>query len=173
MINETRSYLVEIERFIQQSHALGAIESCLVEHALVKIYSAFESEVCNALVERCTSSDDLARDQCVASVVKRNVRSIRINELTGILGGFSEHHKQSYSSKIEQYPAAKIAYDNIMANRHAVLWQTDTPLHTADLARPPGTTFTSGGTMPCRSSQSFVLLLSHKLNIQAAEIKED
>ena len=67
---------------------MGAIESYLVEHALVKIYSAFESEVCNALAERCASSDDLARNQYVANVVKRTVRSIKINELRGILGGF-------------------------------------------------------------------------------------
>ncbi len=120
MIDETRSYLTEIEEFMQQSPDAGVIQSYLVEHALVKIYSAFESEVRDALAERCASSGDLACDQYVANVVKRTVRSIRINELTGILGGFGEEYKMSYSSKIGQYPDAQIAYDSIVANRNAV-----------------------------------------------------
>lgn len=120
MIDETRFYLGEIEHFIQRSPDVVAIQSYLVEHALVKIYAAFESEVCNALAERCASSNDLARDRYVANMVKRTVRSVKINELKGILGGFGKDYKTVYSSNIQEKPNAEIAYNNILQNRHAV-----------------------------------------------------
>ena len=120
MIDETRSYLAEIQGFMQQASDIGVIQSYLVEHALVRMYTAFESEIQDVLVERCASSGDFPCDLYVASVIKRAVRSIRINELTGILGGFGNDYKEAYSSKIGEIPAAQAAYDSIVENRHAV-----------------------------------------------------
>lgn len=120
MIDDTRLYLDEVGDFIGQRLGMGTIESHLVEHALIRICAAFEHEIQRTLVERCAESGDQARDQYVSSVIQRVVRSIRVNELSGILGGFDEDYKASYLSWVDENPQAATAYSNIVTNRHAV-----------------------------------------------------
>lgn len=120
MIADTRSYLDEVEDFIQRNPDIGAVESHLAEHALITICAAFENEIHDALTKRCAFTGDQARDQFVSGAIQRVVRSIAVSELTGILGGFGEDYKTSYSSWMDDNPQAATAYSNIVTNRNAV-----------------------------------------------------
>ncbi|MDE0133307.1 MAG: HEPN domain-containing protein [Acidimicrobiaceae bacterium] len=120
MITDTRLYLDEVEDFIQQNPNIGAIESHLAEHALITICAAFELEIRDALTARCAVTGDLGRDQFVSGSIQRVVRSIGVSDLTGILGGFGEGYKTSYSSWMNDNPQAATAYNNIVTNRNAV-----------------------------------------------------
>lgn len=118
MINETRLYLDEVEQ-ARNDAALGALERHLVDHALIKIYAAFESEIRGAVVERCSTGDD-ARDRYVIGVVERSIRISKTSELVGVLGKFSDECKGKFQDWISLNNEAKVAYENIVNNRHAI-----------------------------------------------------
>lgn len=118
MIDETRLYLAEVER-VRNRAELGSLERHLVDHALIKIYAAFESEIRGAVVERCSTGDD-ARDRYVIGVVERSVRISKTSDLAGVLGNFSEECKGTFQEWIKSNDQARTAYENIINNRHAI-----------------------------------------------------
>lgn len=118
MIDETHSYLTDVERARKRAE-LGSLETHLIDHALIKIYAAFESEIRGAVVERCSTGDD-TRDRYVNDVVERSVKISKTKDLAGVLGKFSDDCKGTFQDWIKSNDQAKTAYENIINNRHAV-----------------------------------------------------
>jgi len=95
------------------------IESFIVGYALTAMHAEFEKAVKNAIRERCEVVADPHLRNFTSQAADRLVRSIRISELSGILGYFDGACKRTFQDSLHQSKSESF-YNNIQTNRQAV-----------------------------------------------------
>ena len=106
---------------IQDYSGNDRIKDLLTQALLVLICAQFEREIRNFLTKRCASVSDEAVKNFVNSYIQRPaLRSLRITELSGLLGKFDPSYKEMFSHRIAQNGQAKETYESVLANRNNV-----------------------------------------------------
>lgn len=110
------------QRHLTDSSSEGTpIESILVGYVLSIVYAEFESIVKFSILERCTIGKDQESESFLKHVVKRTVRSIKVTELSGMLGLFSPVFKQQFQQEVKADKGlGETYYNNLVGNRHAL-----------------------------------------------------
>jgi hypothetical protein len=108
------------------------IESYLVGFLLVNICSEFEIRLRKILEMRAAHPGDTYLSNFVVYASGRIIRSIKIGEIAGYLGGFGTDWKDNFHSAVKDKPP-HVAYDNIMANRQLVAHVSGTMMTFAEL----------------------------------------
>jgi len=94
------------------------IESILTKYLLVHICGAYETEIKNMVTLRAGRTGDKEVESFVKNTIK-TFRSLKIEEIKGNLGRFSDGCKSIFDSKIKN-TEAEARYSNIITNRHLV-----------------------------------------------------
>lgn len=97
------------------------IELILVGHILTVIYAEFETVIRSSIKERCVVGTDPQVSSFMQHAVDRIVRSIKVSELSGILGLFSLIYKQDFQRDMKHDNGiAEVYYHNLVSNRQAI-----------------------------------------------------
>ena len=97
------------------------IESKLVGYILAVTYATFELIVKDSVDQRWHTAMDAQSLKFLTSAVKGRVRSIKIGELSGILGQFDDSYKEEFKRKVHRDKGQTVHYyDSILSNRHAL-----------------------------------------------------
>lgn len=114
------SAIVDCKAHLSATNALGTpIESYLVGHLLVLAASEFERVTEAIVIARALRTGDGHLISFVRVASDRLIRSIKIDQMTGVLGHFDSTCKDSFVGSAIKCAAA-IHYDNILSNRHAI-----------------------------------------------------
>ena len=108
------------------------IENYLVGYLLVNICSEFEIRLKKLVEIRAARSGDKHLHNFVMYASSRVIRSIKVGEIAGYLGGFGADWKTSFHDSVLDTPS-HVGYDNIMTNRISVAHLTGTLMTFADL----------------------------------------
>ena len=107
------------EEHLKNTGAKGTeIESILTKYLLVYICGAYETEIKGMITLRAAKTGDKEVESFVKNTIK-TFRSLKIEEIKGNLGRFSDGCKSIFDSKIKN-TEAEARYSNIITNRHLV-----------------------------------------------------
>lgn len=125
MFSRLDSQIIICKQHIVNSQSQGTqIEFILVGYILAVTYAHFESIIRDSIKERCAAGVDPEADppasKFVRHAVDRVVRSIKISELSGVLGLFSDTYKQEFQEIMKSDSIAETYYHNLVSNRHAM-----------------------------------------------------
>ena len=113
----------ELQDLVAHLESIDELETRIapvfVTYALTLIHGQFEAAVKAAIRERCKANDP-AIDSYVASTVHKSVRSIKLGELSGVLGQFDVAFKASFREQSQEFAVAFQFYSNLESNRQAV-----------------------------------------------------
>jgi hypothetical protein len=113
--------LEHCQKHLQTSGANGTdIEKYLTAHLVVLACASFEEAIEGAIKERAARSGDDVLTALVGSAVGIVLRSIKTNELAGVLNRFSEGHKKRFQERMANSPQAETSFNSIVAHRHTV-----------------------------------------------------
>ena len=101
---------------------LLSLERILVGYILTIIHSELEAEIREAVQRRCHVANDASLNRFVRSAADRLIRSIRIEQLSGLLGYFGEDCKQRFQDGLTDQMVA--SYDSLESNRQSFAHQT-------------------------------------------------
>lgn len=96
------------------------VEAYLTRHILVMIHAEYEQKIKNIVFEKVSGVSDKHLSSFIKSAIGTVVRSIRITELSGLLGKFGEDYKATFHEKMKESGNAQQAYESILSNRRLV-----------------------------------------------------
>ena len=96
----------------------GDVQVLLTQSLLVLMCAEFERKIQGMVEDRCASIADEAVQRFAVSCFESVFRSLRIAELSGLLGRFGEPHKKKFGDALDE--KSKNMYDSILSQRHAV-----------------------------------------------------
>ena len=96
----------------------GDVQMLLTHSLLVLMCAEFEKTIQRLVEDRCASIADEAVERFAVSCFENVFRSLRITELSGLLGRFGEPHKTKFTDALDE--KAKNMYDSILSQRNAV-----------------------------------------------------
>jgi len=116
--------IITCERHLLNTHSLNTeVETYLVKYLLVLICSEFEEMILRAVEARAGSLTDAEIVAFIKSATAQLFRSLRISELSGLLGRFAPAIKDNFSSNVTD-SAAHVAFDTLINNRMQVAHST-------------------------------------------------
>ncbi|MFH0830069.1 MAG: HEPN domain-containing protein [Candidatus Aenigmatarchaeota archaeon] len=92
------------------------IEPMITKHLLVHICGEYEKEIKNMIIQRVAV---MTTDEKITSFVEKTIkyfRCLKIKDIKGLLGRFSESYKDAFSCKIDDTEFMD-RFGNIVANR--------------------------------------------------------
>lgn len=95
------------------------IESYLTQYLLVLICATLEKEIKSIVIQRARNSNDTHLESFCRSCVSQLFRSIKTNQISGLLGRFGDDYKTAFSNKVNG-TRAETFFNNIVSNRHQV-----------------------------------------------------
>ena len=96
------------------------IENLLTRSLLVVMCAEFEQEIERTLDERFQTIQDASVREFLASSVDAVFRSVKVNEIAGLLNRFGGTYKERFNAKADANPVAVTYYNNIVTNRHEI-----------------------------------------------------
>lgn len=114
-----------------------AIDVILAQHVAAVAYSEFEASVRATVHRRCATTGDQPVAAFVEIAATRLIRSIKVEELTGILGWFGDETKEQFKSAMRDDPEAVAAWHNILIGRHGLAHEDES----GDRTGTPSLTF--------------------------------
>ncbi|MCY4000214.1 MAG: MAE_28990/MAE_18760 family HEPN-like nuclease [Bacteroidetes bacterium] len=116
-IEEVDQALVEIK----DSHTNNRIKSLLTQSLVILICGQFEQKIKHILTDRCKSVSDVTIKNFVNDHIHKSaLRSLRVSELSGLLGRFHPSYKEKFNQKIKENGQVKTTYESILTNRNSV-----------------------------------------------------
>lgn len=110
--------LERCEAYCRSGEVDFEVENLLICSILILTCSEFERKYRDLILERCsTVSDDSVRKYVGEST---RIRSMRITELTSLLGRFGPSHKEEFRQRLNENGIVKNMYDSILVNRNSV-----------------------------------------------------
>ena len=85
---------------------------------MILICAEFERKIQRLVEDRCASIADEAVQRFAVSCFANVFRSLRIAELSGLLGRFGESHKKKFTDALDE--KSRNMYDSILSQRNAV-----------------------------------------------------
>ena len=95
-------------------------EQIYVQFLLVAIHAEFETMITEAIEGRIQVPNDPALTSFLMQVRRRTMRTIRLDDLRGMLALFGEHVKKGFTDEVAETSVAAFAYITIESNRQAV-----------------------------------------------------
>ncbi len=121
--------LTTCKQHLERTRTEGtAVEPYLVRYLLVLIHAAYEQTIKDLILEKMKGVSDKHLSSFVTSVTGSVIRSIRITDLSGLLGRFGNDYKDVFSTKIPERGGAYRAYDDIMVNRRNIAHDVGQPM---------------------------------------------
>lgn len=108
------------------------IESYLVGYLLISISSEFECIIEAMVNQRAARAGDGHLSSFVRAAADRIIRSVKIDELSGLLNHFDPSCKKQFIDD-PQKQAKQVGYGNIVLNRHSVAHATGTSMTFGEL----------------------------------------
>jgi len=96
------------------------IENLLTQSLLVIMCAEFEQTIEKLLQEKCSSVSDPSIKEFLGSCVSAVFRSVKSNEMAGLLNRFGSPYKEAFNEKTNENQRAVTFYNNIVTNRHRV-----------------------------------------------------
>lgn len=93
------------------------IESVVVNYLLTVIYADLEIAIRETFEAYAAKGEDARTNAFLRVAIKRLIRSMKCNELSGVLGMFDEDCKKHFQTQVNDKPEQG-AYDRIIAGRH-------------------------------------------------------
>lgn len=113
--------LESCEEHLTRTGAYGtAIENLLTQSVLVIMCAEFELTIEKLIGEKCSCVADPAIRNFIGSCVGAVFRSVKSNEMAGLLKRFGPHFRDAFKEKTDNSPKAVTYYNNIVENRHGV-----------------------------------------------------
>ncbi|MCY3869095.1 MAG: HEPN domain-containing protein [Gemmatimonadetes bacterium] len=109
--------LEKCEEHLSDTDAFGTeIESLLTQSLLVIMCAEFERKIKELIREKCSSVEDESIVEFMESCINAVFRSIRVNEISGLLNPY----KERFTQKIMDNKIQETLYSNIITNRNQV-----------------------------------------------------
>ena len=106
---------------IQDFSGNERIKNLLTQALLILICAQFEKEITNFLTQRCASVSDKAVKSYINDHIQRSaLRSLKVTELSGLLGKFDPSYKEIFRQSIRENGQAETTYNSILTNRNSV-----------------------------------------------------
>ena len=96
----------------------GDVQVLLTQSILILVCAEFEKKIQRLVEDRCASVADEAVQRFAVSCLENVFRSLRIAELSGLLGRFGKPHKKKFMDALDEQ--SKNMYDSILNQRNAV-----------------------------------------------------
>lgn len=96
------------------------VESLLTGSVLILIFSEFETRFRDLILEKCSSVSDESIRKYIEESIRNVLRSIRIDELSGLLGKFGPLHKAEFKRRLDENQKVKTMYESMLADRNQV-----------------------------------------------------
>lgn len=96
------------------------VESLLTGSVLILIFSEFETRFRGLILDKCSSVSDESIRKYIEESIWHVLRSIRIDELSGLLGKFGPLHKAEFKRRLDENQKAKTMYESMLTNRRQV-----------------------------------------------------
>ncbi len=110
------------------------IEAFLARHLAVLIYSQFQT-ACEEALRRCASRiKSHHATRYIESVSIHQLRRLKIEDLSGVLGHFGADVQEVFSLRIKD-SASRIAYEAVLAHRHLTAHGPGANVTLADLKK--------------------------------------
>ena len=87
---------------------------------LILICSEFEREFKDLILDRCSSVSDESIRKYIEESIRNVLRSLGLDELSGLLGKFGPWHKKEFRRRLAENNMVKTMYGNILTNRNLV-----------------------------------------------------
>jgi hypothetical protein len=110
------------------------IENYFVEYLLVRICAEYEARIVSLVHRRCSRTRDPHLKSFAQQNAKYACRRFSTGEIAGILGKFGGDYKQVFQNEVVT-GMARIAWDNIYANRQGVAHRSGAQMSFGDLKR--------------------------------------
>ena len=121
MFNRLDQEIALCKQHLRTSNSGGTlIEAIVVGYILSVYYAAAESMVIESIYERCRVGMDAQSENFLNHTVKRVVNSIKVHELSGLLGMFCNTYKQDFQREIPDNSRAMTCHNSLLSNRHAL-----------------------------------------------------
>jgi hypothetical protein len=121
--------------FLDSASARGSeVESFLTQYLLMASYAAFEEEIESMIGSRSALVADLEAANYVRVTLDNVKRGLKIGELAGLIGRFSETAKEQFSLAVVN-TEAHAAWDSLLNDRHASAHGEGAKLTIADFAQ--------------------------------------
>lgn len=118
---ETARAIFDCEEHLAKTESFGTVvESYLVQHLLVLVCREYELALRELVVSRAAKVGDPELQAFTRSAAEQLIRSVRLNEVSGLLGRFGVIHKQRLQEDMRHNPAVQASYDSIINNRNLV-----------------------------------------------------
>lgn len=108
------------------------IESYLTRYLLIFICATFEEEIEKLLLKRSEKINDDHIKSFFQHCIDKTFRSIKSNEIAGILGKFGNDYKESFQKK-SNGTIEETFFNNIVINRHYTAHTSGTTITFNDL----------------------------------------
>lgn len=105
VLDDCNQHLISFKKAdseVQKESPLEAIENYLTQHLLIVLCAEIEELVCRYLSSRASKSKDLALEALVDSWAKKIVRSVRYEDLVGIIRVFGEEYEIKFKSMVDE-----------------------------------------------------------------------
>jgi hypothetical protein len=120
--------------FLDSTRARGSeVESFLTQYLLVACYAALEEEVESIIRSRSERIADTEAANYVRVTLENVKRGLKIGELAGLVGRFSESAKEQFSQVVVN-TESHAAWDSLLNDRHASAHGEGAKLSIADFA---------------------------------------
>ena len=96
------------------------VENLLTGSILILICSEFERKVKGLILDRCSSVSDESIRKYIEESIRNVLRSLGLDELSGLLGKFGPWHKKEFRRRLDENNMVKTMYGNILTNRNLV-----------------------------------------------------
>ena len=96
------------------------VENLLTGSILILICSEFEREFKGLILDRCSSVSDESIRKYIEESIRNVLRSLGIDELSGLLGKFGPLHKKEFRRLLDENNMVKTMYNSILTNRNRV-----------------------------------------------------
>lgn len=107
------------DSFLEACGARGSeIESFLTQYLLIAAYATFEGEINSIVRERSERVKDPEAANYLRVTVSNVIRGLKVGDLAGYVGRFSEQAKSDFSGAVTN-TVAHAAWDSLLNDRHA------------------------------------------------------
>ena len=109
------------------------IESYLVSHIIVLVIAEYEMLLEKMILKRVGRTNDAHVQSFVHKSLDKFFRSIKVTEISGLLGRFGEDYKKSFQDAAANIQPAISRYGNILQSRHAIAHEASLNMTWAEL----------------------------------------
>jgi hypothetical protein len=128
----TKSALAECRQHVEATDSSGSeVEAFLAQYLLVILCAEMQEEMYRVVELRASKCGDDEMCSFALASSKKILRSVKVGELTGFVGGFGPSRKDRFSSSLDE--RAILQYNSAVENRHSVAHKSGAQVTLSDM----------------------------------------